>query len=84
MLISAPASISRASPGFPGDPNQGKGRRAKTERSEQVALERIVGEAGQHAVAIVFIEAERPGLPRNEMGERAMATGDALRRASRP
>ena len=58
-------------------------RRAGLQRREQVALQRIVRQPREHAVAIVGAEAEGALLPGHEVRQRAVAAEDPLRHAGR-
>ena len=58
-------------------------RRAEAERREDLALQRIVGEAGEHAVAVVLAEGERLREPRQEVRQRTVTADDALGHAGR-
>ncbi len=57
---------------------------AELERGEDVALQRVVRQAGQHAEAIALAQAELVALPGHEVGQRAVQAHDALGHAGRP
>ena len=57
---------------------------AELERGEDVALERVVRQAGQHAEAVALAQAELLALPGHEVSQRAVQAHDALGHAGRP